>query len=402
MGRLNVVQVFSNKLMHTPKCAKLYHICPSRYNRPNLALSGYARTILTPLMYTELTGNIHLHTIYSDGTGTHEEVAAAAVAAGLDFLVVTDHNVLVEGVDGYYATEQGRVLLLTGEEVHDVRREPQCNHCLVIGAAEEMAPHAPDPQKLIDAVTQAGGYTFLAHPHDPPAVAVHELDYAWYDWDITGFTGLELWNYMSNFKKPLTTKLNALRAAFHPERYIDQPPPATLAKWDELLAHGRRVAVVGGSDGHAITYQMGPLSRTLFPYEAMFRCVNTHLLLDDPLTGELGQDKATLFKAIGRGRGWVGYDLPHPTRGFRFSGQSRTKGTMGNEVLMDAGATLQILTPAKCNIRLIHNGQITAAIDNDNRLTHIPIETGAYRVECYIPFEGQLRGWIFSNPIYLV
>ncbi|MDA0242311.1 MAG: CehA/McbA family metallohydrolase [Chloroflexi bacterium] len=350
----------------------------------------------------EIIGNIHLHTTYSDGTGTHEEVAAAAVAAGLDFLVVTDHNVLVEEVDGYYKTPQGQVLLLTGEEVHDVRREPQCNHCLVIGAQGEMATHAPNPQQLINEVQRAGGYTFLAHPHDPPATAVHEQDYAWYDWDIEGFTGLELWNYMSNFKKPLTSKLNALRAALHPERYIDQPPPATLAKWDELLTRGKRVAVVGGSDGHAITYQMGPMRRTLFPYEYMFRCVNTHLLLDEPLTGELAKDKPTLFKAIGNGRGWVGYDLPHPTRGFRFSGQSKTKGVMGDDVLMDAGATLQILTPAKCYIRLIHNGQIIASADNDIRLTHIPIETGAYRVECYIPFEGQLRGWIFTNPIYLV
>ncbi|HSM58601.1 MAG TPA: hypothetical protein VK879_20775, partial [Candidatus Sulfomarinibacteraceae bacterium] len=47
-----------------------------------------------------------------------------AIRAGLDFIIVTDHNVWVHGVEGYYETDEGRVLLLTGEEVHDVRRQP--------------------------------------------------------------------------------------------------------------------------------------------------------------------------------------------------------------------------------------------------------------------------------------
>ncbi len=37
-------------------------------------------------------GDCHLHTVYSDGKRLPEEVAAGARAAGLDFIVTTDHN----------------------------------------------------------------------------------------------------------------------------------------------------------------------------------------------------------------------------------------------------------------------------------------------------------------------
>ena len=50
----------------------------------------------------EYAGNLHMHTTYSDGAGTHAEIARAAVRAGLDFVVVTDHNVWVDGLEGYY------------------------------------------------------------------------------------------------------------------------------------------------------------------------------------------------------------------------------------------------------------------------------------------------------------
>jgi predicted metal-dependent phosphoesterase TrpH len=37
-------------------------------------------------------GDTHLHTVHSDGRRTPAEVAAGARAAGLDFIVSTDHN----------------------------------------------------------------------------------------------------------------------------------------------------------------------------------------------------------------------------------------------------------------------------------------------------------------------
>ena len=44
--------------------------------------------------------NLHMHTPYSDGKGTHQEIAKAALHAGLDVVIVTDHNVWVNGPEG--------------------------------------------------------------------------------------------------------------------------------------------------------------------------------------------------------------------------------------------------------------------------------------------------------------
>lgn len=359
-------------------------------------------------------GNMHMHTPFSDGELWHAEIAEAAIAAGLDFIIVTDHNVWVEGVEGYYENENGRVLLLTGEEVHNPRRQPQASHLLVYGAERELSPCAPNPQALINAAHAGGGYTFLAHPHEKDCRLFPHPNLAWHDWEVEGYTGLEIWNYMSSFvcrlaeeleklpvKNGLLDKLTAVRVALNPEKYIAFPEPETLALWDALLAQGKQVTAVGNSDAHGTPFSLGPLHRIIYPYEYLFRAVNTHLLLPQPLSGDLVRDKAHILRAIGRGHSWVAYDLPHPSKGFRFSGHGMNKGHMGDRVQMDSGATLQISTPTRANIRLIRHGQVVASIVNETHLTYIPTEPGAYRVECTLPFQGKERGWIYSNPIYL-
>lgn len=349
----------------------------------------------------EYSGNVHIHTLYSDGAKWHADIAEDAIEAGLDFIIVTDHNVWVSGVEGYYGNDNGRALLLVGEEIHDVRRRPQANHFLAYGAEKELAPYAQDPQKLIEETAASGGYGFLAHPFDPEALNFNEGSLGWQDWEVEGYTGLEIWNYMSCFKGYLTSWPRTIRAAFGPERFIVGPQEATLAKWDQLLSEGKRIVAVGSSDAHALTYHLGPLSRVIFPYKFLFQTVNVHLLLGEELNGDLNHDKRLLLNALGSGNSWVGYDLAHSSAGFRFSAQSRTRGIMGDEIRLDAGATLQVKAPAKCRIRLLHDGAPVAEVGNETQLTHMPTEPGAYRVECHIDFEGRERGWIFSNPVYL-
>lgn len=349
----------------------------------------------------DYAGNAHMHTLYSDGSKWHAEIAQEAIQAALDFVIVTDHNIWVDGLEGYYENDHGRVLLLVGEEIHNVRRHPQASHFLAYGAERELSPFAHDPQRLIDETTAAGGFSFLAHPFDPPAAAFDEDSLGWQDWDIDGFTGLEIWNYMSNFKGHLTSRFRAVQAALNPAKFITGPEPRTLAKWDELLKQGKRVAAVGNSDAHALSYAMGPISRIVFPYEFLFRAVNTHVLLPEELNGDVDRDKRLILNAIGRGNSWIGYDLPHPTGGFRFTGQSASRGVMGDTIKLDTGATLQVIAPSKCHIRLLHDGAIVAEIENESNLTHIPTEPGAYRVECSILYLNQERSWIYSNPIYL-
>ncbi|MBE2220291.1 MAG: PHP domain-containing protein [Anaerolineae bacterium] len=362
----------------------------------------------------ELTGNMHMHTPYSDGEKYHKDIADAAIEAGLDYLIVTDHNIWVDGLEGYYENENGRVLLLVGEEIHNVRRQPQASHFLAFGAERELASFSADPQRLIDETKAAGGMGFLAHPIEKDVPIFNEPNLGWHDWDITGFHGIEIWNYMSSFKSQLAIALTNLRlkwkplayltvirVGLNPEKYITAPEPEALALWDKLLAEGKQIVGIGNSDAHGTPMSLGPLHREIYPYEYLFRAVNTHILVPESLNGDIRHDKSMIFNAIRNGHAWVGYDLPHPTNNFRFTGHGINKGIMGDKVQLDAGATLQAKTPIPANIRLVHHGKVVASVENKTHLTYIPVEEGAYRIEATIPFQGKERGWIYSNPIYL-
>ena len=109
----------------------------------------------------EIIVNLHMHTRYSDGSGSHQDIAAAALQCGLDAVIVTDHNVLVRGFEGYIKDGKRKVLMLVGQEIHDQDRDPQKNHILAFGAEKELATFADDPQMLINAVREIG-WTILS------------------------------------------------------------------------------------------------------------------------------------------------------------------------------------------------------------------------------------------------
>ena len=351
----------------------------------------------------EYVGNMHNHTPYSDGVLYHADLAKAALRARLDFLIVTDHNVWLQGPEGYHTDADGRhVLMLTGEEIHDTNLQPEGNHLLVFGVHSELSSLAASPQKLIDAVRTVGGLSFLAHPFERAAPILEDAVYSWRSWQISGYTGLEIWNYMTEFKSLITSRPMALFYAYNPEIGMCGPFPETMQKWDALLASGERVVAIGNSDAHGTTYSMGPLSRCIFPYEFLYRAVNTHVLCDQEFSGDVAVDEALIHSALREGQCFVGYDQPHSTRGFRFSGSTATQSAiMGAEIPLGGGVTLQTDAPRRCNLRLIRHGETVAEVQNRAQLTHTVTRTGAYRIEATIRFRARQRGWIFSNPIYV-
>ena len=350
----------------------------------------------------EYTINLHMHTIHSDGSGSHEEIAQAAIQAGIDAVIVTDHNIWVQGNEGYYFDDEKKVLLLVGEEVHDQTRDPQKNHLLIFGVDREMSSFAKEPQKLIDKVSEFGGLSFIAHPVDPEALDFNEPDLSWVDWDITGFTGIELWNAMSEFKGHLRNKLMAIKYAYTPKTIGNGPFPEVLKKWDQLTMAGQKVVAIGGSDAHALHAKLGPLQRVLFPYEFHFRAVNTHVLTDEQLSGDQTQDRNIILDALQKGHAFIGYDLPAKTEGFRFYAQGTNQlKQMGDEISASQGVTLQIHLPQKAECRLIKDGKVINTWKDREVASFITSQPGIYRVEAYIRYRRKRRGWIFSNPIYI-
>jgi len=348
--------------------------------------------------YREYVGNPHVHSRYSDGTATYNRIATAAAAAKLNFVIVTDHNVRPRGLEGYY----GQTLMLSGEELHNVQNRPQRNHLLVYGAEQEMAPYTfGSTRGLIQAGRQREAACYIAHPIErrspisPDLIAI-----PWSDWPPEGVHGMEIWNYMSEFKGLLWNKLVAFIYALQPAWGIRGPYRATLRLWDELLHQGHRIAAIGGADAHGGEYSMGPIRRTVFPYEHLFRCVNTHLLTREPLTGDIAEDKALIYEALRAGRTWVGYDLPHSTRGFRCLVQSGSAGAVPGEEIRRLGAiNITIKLPAPGEIHLRRDGEVIRKVTGQG-LKYTSAEAGIYRVEVYRRYRGRKVGWIFTSPIY--
>ena len=347
-------------------------------------------------MTHEYVGSIHLHTTSSDGAATHEEVCRIASQAGLDFLIVADHNVLVQGKDGWY----GDLLLLVGEEIHDTERVPEANHYLALDIKEDVFPYASSPQAVIDKVSAQGGFGFIAHPfeHSPPFTGEAELP--WVDWGVTGYTGLEIWNYMSEFKSYLHNLRRALLFIFFPSAAITGPFPETLAKWDELLRH-RRTPALAGTDVHGNTYRLGPLRRAVLPYEHCFKALRTHIFAPEPFNGELQHDKHLVYQALKDGQCFIAYDAIGDARGFSFSAQSgREQVSMGAEIPLREGAQFEVRSPLPADLRLLKDGQL-ALRKTGRALRYRAQETGVYRVEAHRRHLFKTRGWVFTNPIYV-
>ena len=114
----------------------------------------------------ELITAIHMHTRFSDGSGLHQDLANAGLEAGVDALLVSDHNVLAQGLEGYYQKGRQRLLMLVGEELHDPTLKEKGSHLLVLGN-QELSANARTA-KLIDQANAAGALSFIAHPIEEP------------------------------------------------------------------------------------------------------------------------------------------------------------------------------------------------------------------------------------------
>ncbi|MBN1400316.1 MAG: CehA/McbA family metallohydrolase [Anaerolineae bacterium] len=345
--------------------------------------------------YLERVGNLHIHTTASDGSASHARVAELAAEAGLDFCIVTDHNAYEPLHEGWY----GPTLMLVGQEIHDPER-PHVNHLLVLNAGVDLTHLAQDTQALVDAVRQRGGLSFIAHPFEHSGALSGEPEINWTAWEVQGATGIELWNYMSEFKSYVTDTLRTLCSVLAPGLAISGPYAETVLKWDALLQHGR-IYAIAGSDAHATVYQLGPLRRAVFGYAHLFRALNTHILVSEPWTGAFEHDSRLVYEALSQGRAFVAYDGLAPARGFSFGAVQRDHlYVMGESAPATRVIRFEVHTPARARIRLMLNG-FCIAETRGRELSYESKTPGAYRVEATRWHAFKQRGWIYSNPIFV-
>lgn len=344
-------------------------------------------------------GHMHIHSTHSDGSGSIPEIAAAARRAGLDFVVITDHNTLAGRLAGEEGYQQG-VLVLVGAEL-EVRGLGQ--HCLVLGL-EEIPPATDSPTAFLAQIRQRGGTTFLAHPFELGSPVLYRgRAFRWQQLPPDGFDGLEIWNYSSRWRDGCPN----IPAAFL-RYYLKRPGlglspcPQTLLKWDEL-SQQRPVSAVGGSDAHAVHLRIGPLRPVLFPYEDLFRGVNMHIYLREPLSPSFPAAVTQVTKALKRGNSYVAYDHIRSSRGFRCVCQGPAGEFLpGDGVPQARGTLLQVKAPYhRSLINIRQNGRIVCSAAGPHLSFALPA-AGTYRVEAWLkPSFGPPHPWVYTNPFYV-
>ena len=359
------------------------------------------------LKLNDYAGVIHLHSDYShDGRASILDIVEAARANGIDFVMLTDHDWLQAKHDGHERSYDG-VHLFIGIEV-----TPRYNHYLAFGIDEPLIscdlawvfPHEDEqeisPQFYIDWVRSKGGLGFIAHPDHEGALRFHVKQHPWNDWSVTGYTGMGIWDFMTDFQSRLKGYPSALLSYYFPAYRLCGPKKETLARWDELN-RSRKIVGIGELDNHETVKELLGIQFHIFPFSEAFRFIRTHIITEAEFLKEDELDRGIILSALRRGRAYVALEYFEKAKGFSFVIMDESEvATMGDDFLLDDLAIVQIELPAKGKIRLIKDGELfREAVGRE--LTCGIDEPGIYRVEVYHRKALKYRPWIFSNPIYV-
>ena len=347
-------------------------------------------------------GAIHIHTRRSDGTGTVDDVAAAAARAGLEFIILTDHGDGTREPDTP-AYRHG-VLCIDGIEISTVS-----GHVVALGLSRVPYSLGGETRDVVEDVRRLGGMAIAAHPASP------RQQLRWTDWQ-TRPDGLEWVNADSERRdEPLHAFLRALltypfRRSETLATLLDRPDE-TLARWDALTLERPTVAVAA-SDAHAripLTSVGDPydnrISLHLPGYETIFRTFSI-ALPGVALTGEPKVDAPVVLEAIRRGGVFSSIDALAGPVAMSFSASGVAGSVeMGQDFLMKGPMTFTVQSnaPDSATLSLLRDGR-SVKTGSGPRLEYLGSEPGVYRVEIQWPgAPGQPPvPWVVSNPIYLL
>jgi PHP domain len=105
-----------------------------------------------------LAGDMHTHTVHSDGAMTVPELARFAAGRGLDFVAVTDHNTISQHAELAAASAAHGIALIPGQEV-----TTETGHANALGDVGWI-DFRESPDCWLEATEQAGGLMSVNHP----------------------------------------------------------------------------------------------------------------------------------------------------------------------------------------------------------------------------------------------
>jgi hypothetical protein len=309
-------------------------------------------------------GDLHCHSVHSDGLNTVDECAAEAARQGLDFLAITDHNTVAHFEEIAARPDDG-VLLIPGEEVTTA-----WGHANVWGLGRWVdfrCTDDPAMQRVLDFVGEQGGIFSVNHP---------KRGYPWEFAGVEDFRMTEVWQ--------------------GPWRFYNTE---SLDFWEQRLQAGRRLVAVGGSDCHAI-----PPAEEVQPWPVGNPC--TRVYVEGPL------DEEGVLGALRAGHVFISEDPKGPFLELTATCGERSY-LMGDLIEAPAGTPMRFCLryrgPAEKKLRLLRDGEVWQQVVADREEMSLEFESsleepGYVRAEV-MGFRGRPeRGEVvhaMTNPLYL-
>jgi len=369
---------------------------------------------------------LHAHAEDSAHTGgTRAEMLADAKKAGINIIMLTDHLRPPRDFinDSWRGLHDG-VLFIPGSEARGF---------LVYPTRSIMDQMDAKLESFVPTVTASNGLIFLSHTEERP------------DASVVGLTGMEICNRHYDAKRDAAGLIALAMKMLDPDKlaelqesvrlYPDEVlaaqvdyPEVYMKKWDAELVNNHFLTGVAANDCHhnqilvvkmvdEKTVLLGtnvdkdegmhrfnaeghPGIRKLTeghkagdivasidfdPYYRSFRNMTTHIWARD-LTEE------SVRSALQQGRAFVSHDWMCDATGFSL--EYLEHGSLSG------GRNLAAHFPVACHVRLVRNDSVIVESDTATASYKVS-EPGAYRIEGWLKLDGELRPWIYSNPIFV-
>lgn len=340
----------------------------------------------------QYSGIIHIHSTYSDGSKSIKEIAKDARNEGIKWIIITDHNSL----KGYTNKEEGwydGVAVIIGEEISP----SDCDHYLALNIKEEISENT-SAETYINEVNHQNGFGFIAHPDESSIRKNSFRALRWKNWDIKGFSGLEIWNYMSDWTDNMNSKTIFLDYLLRSKK-LTGPTEKVLNWWDRLNnATDEIVPAIGGADAHSFFYNVLCLKINVFNYIDCFRHVNNLIYLNDKLSESFDEAKIQILNAIKSGHNTIINKkiISNKKMPECYILDKNKQVYPGFCLNNNENIKLFINLPKNAIIKIRYNGSIIKEIYAKN-FEYSNLKSGKYRIEAYV----NNIPWFFTNPILI-
>jgi len=309
-------------------------------------------------------GDLHMHTVHSDGDWTTSELVHAARKSELDFICITDHNTPSHHAEiDNSSGDKGWPLVMRGEEITTYGGHTNA-WGLPSGGWIDFRVHPGSAPGIMKTVAQAHSLGALISINHPFGLC---SGCSWsYGNAAKGFDAIEVWN-----------------------GDWDQTDELALGMWDKVLQSGRHITGIASSDSHRATNPIGqPTSHVA--------------------ARNLSQPE--VLEGIKQGRVYLTSTVNRPMISFeaRRAGTRELRATIGDRMRLNTRSVVRFFVtvesaPPDATISLISNGQVVRSLlakaNGEPSVIEITCNQDAYfRVEVR---DGVRKMLALTNPIYI-